>query len=1427
MKHPVSVIARPALGLTSLTLLVCLSAQADVSTLNESNSTHSWTLPSGTNLFVGAATSPANANSHEGSSSDWTILTNGDLAAAGNLGASVTPNNGDSVDFILNTSVNTLGYDITSLDSYCAWQDSGRDNQNYTVYYATVSAPANFLPLATVSNTTGNPDLSTHTRLTDTTGTVAHNVAIVRYVFNNQENGYTGFRELIALGSPAITTWVNPLVTLNESNSTNVWTLPSGTNLLAGATTSDTPATNEGSSVTYATLTNGALGISSDKTASVTPSNGQVLTYTLNTATNTAGYSITSFDTYCAWPDSGRDDQNFTIQYSTVSAPTLFLSIATVSNHTGSDSSTHTRLSASTDYLATNVGAIRFLFGTPAGQENGFVGYREFIAQGTPVPLNPPLTWTGASGSGGNATWSSSADSNWKRSSDNAPASFNSLSPLTFGTAGTNTNITVAGGGVTAFSLAFTNASTKTYTIGGGGITTPNGITVSGAGSVTLTAANSIAGETAVSNGTLNIGHDNALGTSALLLTGGAVNLASATPVLASLGGTGGTVSLGSATLSVGGANTATAFSGNISGPAGSLVKTGTGTLTLSGTDTYAGTTTVSQGNLVFGKQSALYNNTPASWTSSSLTVNAGATLGFRVGGAGEFTSSDVNTLAALGSPAGGFLTGSFLGLDTSSGDFTHLSPIANPNGGANSLGLSKLGDRSLVLAGTNSYTGVTRVLGGALFASSPAGSSIPGHVTIGNATGGVYLITTADNQFGSGTVLTFANGTHDEKFELRGTTQTVAGLDSAPSNSLAIIQDNEGSSPGGGSSPLGTLVINADTNHSFYGIIRNEAGQIALVKQGLGTQELRNSTTAVGFAYNGTTTIMDGMLLLNLSGNNNGFGSDIGISLSGLLGLDGNFSLDRVVSGAGTVVKQGAGTVSLNNGGNSYNGGTLVTQGTLVLGGGAGEGTGPGQTSSAGEMTPANQISVGGGATLALNGIASLGNSNLLPQFSPSVVVNGGTLAALGNSITFLPNLTLNGATVLVGDGSGAGNFNTSLGLLGTVVVGGTSPTAISTTGTGGNANVSLGTNSQAGTTFQVADATGNAAADLTISSLLRNVQSAPSALTKTGPGTLLLSGVNTYTGGTNLQGGTIAVGDDSALGNGTVSVTGGALDLNGHTVINTASVGASGTVTGAGGLGATSLGGTATPGGSGFGVQSFASLSLATTAQLNLQLGGTVRGSGHDAVTVFAPVALDVTITVTLNGLTPAAGQSFDLIDATGALDVTNFNVATDLVLPALSGGLAWDRSAFASTGVVSIVNGDPLVAFTGSYGLTGADALPGADPDHDGISNAFEYAFGLVPNAANSQAEYRGVASADAGQRLTLAYRRPVGGVAGVTYGVQSKTADLNLADTGWTAALLGTDYTRNIVNNNDGTETVTITFTGAVSSGKKFGRVSVTF
>ncbi len=210
------------------------------------------------------------------------------------------------------------------------------------------------------------------------------------------------------------------LVNTNESLTTAAgavpaFTLPSGTNLLNSGN-AFTPAAPTRPDVNYggaswAPLTDGSLGTAGGTSTATTTGNGSSLVIPLNLTVNTHGYDLTQFDAYGAWSDSGRDNLDFSIQYSTVDAPTIFSTLAAVSNHTAAPvNSTHTRLTDdASGILARRVHSVRFTFD---GQENSWVFYREFILLGTPsaaaapsgrvrvMPLGDSITYGMGAGAG-------------------------------------------------------------------------------------------------------------------------------------------------------------------------------------------------------------------------------------------------------------------------------------------------------------------------------------------------------------------------------------------------------------------------------------------------------------------------------------------------------------------------------------------------------------------------------------------------------------------------------------------------------------------------------------------------------------------------------------------------------------------------------------------------------------------------------------------------------------------------------------------------------------------------------------------------------------------------------------------------------------------------------------------------------------------
>jgi hypothetical protein len=121
---------------------------------------------------------------------------------------------------------------------------------------------------------------------------------------------------------------------------------------------------------------------------------GSSVIYSLTGSTN--GYNLTNIIVCGGWADAGRDQQAYTVYYSTVAAPTAFSLLGSVnynpSNPANAQSATRATIRPASGSLATNVVAVKFDFSTPAS-ENGYCGYSRIGVFGVPVQvLVPPAT---------------------------------------------------------------------------------------------------------------------------------------------------------------------------------------------------------------------------------------------------------------------------------------------------------------------------------------------------------------------------------------------------------------------------------------------------------------------------------------------------------------------------------------------------------------------------------------------------------------------------------------------------------------------------------------------------------------------------------------------------------------------------------------------------------------------------------------------------------------------------------------------------------------------------------------------------------------------------------------------------------------------------------------------------------------------------
>jgi len=256
--------------------------------------------------------------------------------------------------------------------------------------------------------------------------------------------------------------------------------------------------------------------------------------------------------------------------------------------------------------------------------------------------------------------------------------------------------------------FAVNRSDTLTFS---GVISGTGGFQQNGTGTTILTAANAYAGATAVNAGTLQAGAINTFApNSAFTVAAGAtLNLNNFNQTIGSLAG-GGNVMLGSATLTAGGNNTSTTFSGSISGTGG-LLKTGTGVLTLSGANTFSGGTTLAQGTLSLAHNQAL--GTGALTTTGSVVDYA----------------SGVNIANLI------VLNSNGTQLQVQSAGAAIQSGIISEIGGSRPL--EKIGNGTLILTANNTYTGPTTVNAGALIVDGALTNSAV-TVNSGGTLGGV-----------------------------------------------------------------------------------------------------------------------------------------------------------------------------------------------------------------------------------------------------------------------------------------------------------------------------------------------------------------------------------------------------------------------------------------------------------------------------------------------------------------------------------------------------------------------------------------------------------------------------------------------------------------------------------------------------------------
>ncbi|MEK3333698.1 fibronectin-binding autotransporter adhesin ShdA, partial [Salmonella enterica subsp. enterica] len=525
----------------------------------------------------------------------------------------------------------------------------------------------------------------------------------------------------------------------------------------------------------------------------------------------------------------------------------------------------------------------------------------------------------------------------------------------------------------------------------------------------------------------------------------------------------------------------------------GSLVKTGTGELTLSGDNTYSGGTTISDGTLTADHADSL--GTGAVANSGVLQVGEGELENTLSGsgslvktGTGKLTLGGDNSYSGGTTITGGTLTADHAdslgtGAIANSGVFkVGEGELKNTLSGSGSL--VKTGTGELTLSGDNSYSGGTTIIGGTLTADH-ADSLGTGAV----ANSGVLQVGEGELEntlSGSGSLVKTGTG----ELTLSGDNTYSGGTTITGGTLMADHADS-----------LGTgAIANSGVLQVGEGELENMlSGSGSLVKTGTGELTLSGDNS-----YSGATTITDGTLI---AANVNALGSG-NIDNSGTLMLDaeGEFNLANVATQSGATTELARGT--------TLNVDSLTQQADSTLNIDLSKANGE-------SAITADSVTLGG--TLNVTGIGSVTDSWTPEAYTYTLIGSDSAITTDFDNLT-VAGMNREDVDFLTIDGKVDEADNTHYDL---------------TASLSWYANRDNATTDAHGT-FTLSDPDGsfNVAATLTDvdDTLDPGSRWDGKSLTKEGAGTLILSGDNDYSGGTTINEGTLVAASTTALGTGLV---------------------------------------------------------------------------------------------------------------------------------------------------------------------------------------------------------------------------------------------------------------------------------------------------
>ncbi len=855
---------------------------------------------------------------------------------------------------------------------------------------------------------------------------------------------------------------------------------------------------------------------------------------------------------------------------------------------------------------------------------------------------------------------------------------------------------------MTANGATFTvSTSTDTLSVSGAISGTGSVLTKSGAGTLALTGVNTYTGGTVVGGGTIAINSATSLGDVAGAATINAGTLQATGDIT-----TARNINLGNAasTISVDATKTY-AISGIVAdaAAAGTLNKTGLGTLALTGVNTYTGGTVITAGTLSVNADAAL-GAVPGA-AAPNITFNPGAGNTATLQAAGTLNLSANRSLV---------LSSGTAAIDTQANTVTL-------NGASSGSGvLSKSGTGTLTIASGQGYTGGTVINAGKLNIQSATGSagSLTGGITLNN--GSSFAMTSLNSILVNvGNAITVSGTT---AFSSNATGNGYSGALTGDANSVINL------TAGAGASNFSASATSQFTN--FLGTVNVVSGS---------SMDARGTTAANGGVN--TTFNVDGFVSTKNAGSWT-FGALSSTGATGTLGGTDNYIVGaknlsttyagNITTNATTgLTKNGTGTLTLTGTGNTYTGLTVISAGTLQIGNGGtigSLGTGAVTDNAALIFNRSDTAAVSNNitGTGSISQINSTGTVNYTGTASVAqLFVKAGTFAiGSGGNVTTSsfggPGVAAgdNGTMTVLGTGiyTSNGDFNVgdtgsaSVAAVGTLNIQDTATVSIGTAGgffvgsAFSSGNLGTGTVNQTGGTF-----TDNDTAD----------------------GTFVLGGRNfgTGTGTYNLSAGTATLkglGYVGGAGTGTLNISGtGVFDAQaGLRLANNSNgqTGSAGTVNLDGGT----LAATAVSAGAGTSTFNFNGGTLKADAAsttfmtglttANVRNGGAIIDSGVNSITI-GQVLVHSTIggdNATDGGLTKNGNGTLTLTGANTYSGNTNVNTGTLVVAgnQTGSGQLIVNNAGILQFGDGTSTNGSSVNSGTIFVNNTGTVAINKAD-------------------------------------------------------------------------------------------------------------------